>query len=163
LSVFTKSTIIVFKLAQESDFNFGHPQGLWENDTVTTSAMSANITQQTLEPPLLQDEHEDAGSGIDVEESSGDDPLTTGKDDVTGPTTVERKTETTKTYQTTTSAYMTTSPSLQTTTTTTGDTPSTSTLTTELPDPSEPGDVTTIAKNGTKTGMWDTVSQKGAQ
>jgi len=126
------------------------------DDTMTSDDVTR---QQPLEP--AQDEQtllgEEAGSGVDVEEASGEELMTTGEDEIVDTTAAAvRDTDTTAAetkYETTTatSQYMTTS-SLQTTATTatttttatiatTNATLSTSTVTTELPpEPSEPGD-----------------------
>jgi len=90
--------------AQESDFDFGELPGV-VNDSVTTSMTSANVTQQALKPQLVQEEllGDDAGSGIELEEGSGEDLWTTSEDDVTA-TTIKTDIDTTITEQLITSS-----------------------------------------------------------
>ena len=110
--------------------------------------MPVNDTQQTLKSRLVQDEQlllgDDAGSGVDIEEASGDELWTTQEDDVTVTTTtrtvttstVMTQTETTPAHRTTSLAPITTSPAQTTTMTTTT---TLLTLTTEGPVSGEPG------------------------
>lgn len=140
---------------QDSDFDFGELSGLTTDKTVTTSlnittsATSVDVTQQTLSPQLDEDGQslvgDDAGSGVDVEEASGEElMLTTGTDDnITGTTTsmTTMEWETTTSVMehetmTTMSAETTTTSSPQTTTTNA----TSATLTTEQPVSAEPGE-----------------------
>ena len=127
---------------QESDFDFGELPGFVGNNNATTSTTSVNVTQQALKlnqqlimEVLLGD---DAGSGVDVDEGSGDELLTTSEDDVSGTTT---KTETEADAVETTTAsstqiIITSSSTLTRTTTTNATLP---TVTTEEPVSAEPG------------------------
>lgn len=140
--------ICIVEYLQETDFDFGELPGLAENND-TTSMAPMNVTQQTLKSRLQQDEQlllgDDAGSGVDVEEASGDEMSTTEEDDVTVTTTTTTTTmmttttqaETTAAHETTSLAPATTSSPPQTTTMTT--TATLPTLTTEEPVSGEPG------------------------
>ena len=124
---------------QESDFDFGELPGFVDNNA-TTSATSVNVTvqqalklkRQLVEDVLLGD---DAGSGVNLDEGSGDVLLTTSEDDVPGTTT---KTETeSDTVETTKSTQIIITSSTMTTMTTTNAT--LPTVTTEEPVSAEPG------------------------
>jgi len=130
-------TASVVFLAQENDFDFGDLSGLLDSNFTATSTTSSNATEQT---PLFFTEEtqqqsmygDDVGSGVDVEEASGDGLLITSDGVTQTVTTADEEAETTMVYNVTTSL-------LQTTTITTRTTTELPTLTTEEPVSQDPG------------------------